>query len=950
MSTSLFHHPTPSSSASTSFASTSFASTSSAHNNSDYDYSRPREPSYHASSSSSAYASSSSPPSHLHSSSSRPPASSPTHSSSSSISSHASRSPMFSGPEAPPERGRTPVNGNAGAGARTPRSQDGSVGSLATTVSSGVGSPGRDEPHAQAGKDVVMQEADGEGRREGAPTRDIAALSVRDDRDGEGEGAELEKKPSADGSSSSFRSGSNDSLAAPDASVGGGAGTGKTRRASVLSSSSSSTAQTTPAAEASSAAAAEGGESRSGRRKAARMGSFYGGGGDSTLPSEEAAAETEHETEQEQETAANTSPTAHHVDIVSYPSADLLRLLAALLEQIAQANDERNARNASASAGPTSAPSAAAPNPPTAPAPVTPAAAAATTPDPSSRRSSVDENWEKGRFDAAPLNTPVTARFKKPRRKLGGAGGPGILDNALDEDGEEEGQEEEEEEDEDDYSLPLTPGVDLLRETGDRGGVEGFMPSLGGTHRPQPLSRRRGSSFIRNKRNEDGTVPVLSRRGTSQQQQPGGGVGSFSSGGSGSAALGPAFSTSASSSSSSSPANAPPSSSATPVRPPPQPTASASTASHSHSSFTTYQSGSLSSSEPPLTSLLTASAIALSSPSATLCFHARNVPAISIEAYLQRILKYCPTTNEVFLALLVYFDRMARIGLEARRMGLPRGQGGAGAGGAGGGGEGQGGAGAGKDGLFAIDSFNVHRLVIAGVTVASKFFSDVFYTNSRYAKVGGLPLHELNQLELQFLLLNDFRLKIPTDELQRYADQLILYWVGRNGTSNPQAAASLSGTASGATTPARRQDPPPASQQQQQQQPVFKSPFAANPAPTPSASGTISQSAPPPPSAPSSSSTTRPAHPSRSNPSHSSYASSSSHSSGASVSSSVSSSTVTPGTPSTTRTVGSASSRSGSFGGSSSDEEEVGEDGNGERGRGGGEEGEGGEGEKMETD
>ena len=36
---------------------------------------------------------------------------------------------------------------------------------------------------------------------------------------------------------------------------------------------------------------------------------------------------------------------------------------------------------------------------------------------------------------------------------------------------------------------------------------------------------------------------------------------------------------------------------------------------------------------------------------------------------------------------------------------------------------------------FVIDSYNVHRLVIAGVTVASKFFSDVFYTNSRYAKV-----------------------------------------------------------------------------------------------------------------------------------------------------------------------------------------------------------------------
>ena len=40
--------------------------------------------------------------------------------------------------------------------------------------------------------------------------------------------------------------------------------------------------------------------------------------------------------------------------------------------------------------------------------------------------------------------------------------------------------------------------------------------------------------------------------------------------------------------------------------------------------------------------------------------------------------------------------------------------------------------------FFVVDSFNIHRLVIAGVTCASKFFSDVFYTNSRYAKVGML--------------------------------------------------------------------------------------------------------------------------------------------------------------------------------------------------------------------
>lgn len=40
--------------------------------------------------------------------------------------------------------------------------------------------------------------------------------------------------------------------------------------------------------------------------------------------------------------------------------------------------------------------------------------------------------------------------------------------------------------------------------------------------------------------------------------------------------------------------------------------------------------------------------------------------------------------------------------------------------------------------FLVVDSYNIHRLVIAGVTCASKFFSDVFYTNSRYAKVSPL--------------------------------------------------------------------------------------------------------------------------------------------------------------------------------------------------------------------
>ncbi|KAG9196278.1 hypothetical protein G6011_01399 [Alternaria panax] len=204
-----------------------------------------------------------------------------------------------------------------------------------------------------------------------------------------------------------------------------------------------------------------------------------------------------------------------------------------------------------------------------------------------------------------------------------------------------------------------------------------------------------------------------------------------------------------------------------------------------------------------------------------LAFHGKNVPSISILSYLSRIHKYCPTTYEVFLSLLVYFDRMTERVNAGPMSGLrkanqqsvqhlkstmstastPA--------------EGTRPASASaqaatpppsgslgkpsqtpREGLqppsppqqdldvdalnlshfFVVDSFNIHRLVIAGVTCASKFFSDVFYTNSRYAKVGGLPLVELNHLELQFLLLNDFRLAVPLEEMEAYGTMLVEFY------------------------------------------------------------------------------------------------------------------------------------------------------------------------------
>lgn len=181
-----------------------------------------------------------------------------------------------------------------------------------------------------------------------------------------------------------------------------------------------------------------------------------------------------------------------------------------------------------------------------------------------------------------------------------------------------------------------------------------------------------------------------------------------------------------------------------------------------------------------------------SQTSSVLAFHGKNVPSITILSYLSRINKYCPTSYEVFLSLLVYFDRMAErvnagpiqelreanqqayeqnrsstssfmgsLGseeMEGVTATTPQGTQTATPPASGSMEKGQqrevpgtphskpsqaespspdvGGIDAyNLSHFFAVDSFNIHRLVIAGVTCASKFFSDIFYTNSRYAKV-----------------------------------------------------------------------------------------------------------------------------------------------------------------------------------------------------------------------
>ncbi|KAG2148558.1 cyclin-domain-containing protein [Suillus cothurnatus] len=119
-------------------------------------------------------------------------------------------------------------------------------------------------------------------------------------------------------------------------------------------------------------------------------------------------------------------------------------------------------------------------------------------------------------------------------------------------------------------------------------------------------------------------------------------------------------------------------------------------------------------------------------------FHSRTAPNISVLDYLRRIIKWTKVEKSCLLLTLHYVDQIC-----AR---MP---------------------------LFTLSSLTCHRFIIASITVCSKGLCDSFCTNALYARVGGIPVPELNVLEREFLRAIDWRLMCTREVLQEYYINLI---------------------------------------------------------------------------------------------------------------------------------------------------------------------------------
>lgn len=115
-------------------------------------------------------------------------------------------------------------------------------------------------------------------------------------------------------------------------------------------------------------------------------------------------------------------------------------------------------------------------------------------------------------------------------------------------------------------------------------------------------------------------------------------------------------------------------------------------------------------------------------------FHCKYPPGMSIGDYIGRIRRFFGCSAECYVLGLLYIDRLIKL--------RPQ---------------------------IEFSRLSAHRLIIASMTLAAKFHDDTFYSNKFYAKVGGVPLRELNVLEQSLMQLLDWRLQVLPEEYELYA-------------------------------------------------------------------------------------------------------------------------------------------------------------------------------------
>ncbi len=119
------------------------------------------------------------------------------------------------------------------------------------------------------------------------------------------------------------------------------------------------------------------------------------------------------------------------------------------------------------------------------------------------------------------------------------------------------------------------------------------------------------------------------------------------------------------------------------------------------------------------------------------CFYSKNIPLISIKDYLEHIYKYTKINTSTIILILIYIDRICNIH------------------------------------KCKLCYYNIHKLILGSMIIAIKYNEDEYYSQKFYAKIGGVTLAEICNLEYNFLSLINYNLFVNDNLFGKYNDFIL---------------------------------------------------------------------------------------------------------------------------------------------------------------------------------
>jgi len=121
-------------------------------------------------------------------------------------------------------------------------------------------------------------------------------------------------------------------------------------------------------------------------------------------------------------------------------------------------------------------------------------------------------------------------------------------------------------------------------------------------------------------------------------------------------------------------------------------------------------------------------------------FDASTEPLISIAAYFARICTYSRITPETIVCSYINLKKVVRDHVQ-----------------------------------LSPTNFNSHRLMVASMMVFSKYYDDDLDSNARWARIAGVAINELNCLEVDFLNLCQFDLRVSSETFHSTVHELLCF-------------------------------------------------------------------------------------------------------------------------------------------------------------------------------